>query len=66
MASDGPTDRPTDTVTPIYPPKTLFFGGIIKNENLNTVMSPCLFLTERLNDCLYVVQSRIIDNYCAK
>ena len=29
MASDGRTDRPTDTVTPIYPPKTLFFWGII-------------------------------------
>ena len=23
-------DRPTDTVTPIYPTKTLFFGGIIR------------------------------------
>ena len=22
-------DRPTDTVTPIYPPKPMFFGGII-------------------------------------
>jgi hypothetical protein len=42
---EGRTDRRTDMVIPIYPPQTLFAGGIITEYHLKLVSSVCIFLS---------------------